>query len=122
MTFARWTYRVAGLYGLLVIVPMFFTLGWYEADHPPAVTHPEFYYGFAGVTLAWQLAFMVIGQDPRRYRPLMPVTWVEKFAWTIAASVLFAMGKLNATMFIAGLVDGALGVGFVVAFFRTRRI
>jgi hypothetical protein len=39
-------------------------------DQPPAITHPEFYYGFVGIATAWQVAFVIIGRDPERYRPL----------------------------------------------------
>ena len=29
-------------------------------DYPPAITHPEYFYGFLGVAAAWQVAFLVI--------------------------------------------------------------
>jgi hypothetical protein len=37
----------------------------------PPVNHPEFYYGFFGVTLSWQIMFLVIGSSPIRYRMAM---------------------------------------------------
>ena len=40
-------------------------------DNPPPVTHPEFYYGFVGVALAFQLVFLTIASDPLKYRPLI---------------------------------------------------
>ena len=37
----------------------------------PEINHPELYYGFVGVTLAWQIVYVLIGLDPLRYRPFM---------------------------------------------------
>ena len=36
-------------------------------DHPAGLTHPEYFYGFLGVAIAWQIAFFVIAHDPRRF-------------------------------------------------------
>ncbi len=47
-------------------------------NHPP-VTHPEFYYGFVGLALVWQIAFFIIASDPARYRPIMLAAIPEKF-------------------------------------------
>jgi hypothetical protein len=121
MRFASWTYRVAAIYGLLVTLPLFFTEGQYGRDHPPAVTHPEFYYGFAGLVIAWQLAFLVIGGDPVRYRPLMPVTFVEKFAFVVSTPILVAVGRTPGLMLAAAGMDAFWGVLFVVAYVRTPR-
>jgi hypothetical protein len=119
MRFAKYVYLIAGVYGLLVTLPLFFTEGQYGQDHPPAVTHPEFYYGFAGLCLAWQLAFLVIGSDPVRYRPLMPVTFVEKFSFVVAAPILYHLGRTPAVMVAAAGMDALLGVLFVLAYVRT---
>lgn len=40
-------------------------------DLPPPITHPEYFYDSIGVTIAWQVAFLVIARDPVRYRVLM---------------------------------------------------
>ena len=53
MSFARWVFRIAGIYGVLVIAPMYFLESRFPAENPPPITHPEFFYGFVGVTLAW---------------------------------------------------------------------
>ena len=69
--FARRVFTVAGIYGLVVLVPFYFLERWLGENRPPAITHAEFYYGFAGVAVAWQVAFLIIGRDPVRYRLLM---------------------------------------------------
>jgi hypothetical protein len=63
MKLARWIYLIAGIYGILVLAPALF--------RPPQGA-PEFYYGFIGLALAWQLAFFVVARDPIGFRALMP--------------------------------------------------
>ncbi|MCB0061042.1 MAG: hypothetical protein KDE19_02965 [Caldilineaceae bacterium] len=121
MRFAKWAFWIAGALGILEIAPLYFMEAQLAVDMPPALTHPEFYYGFAGVTLAWQLAFLVLGSDPQRYRPLMPVAVVEKVTFVVAAYWLWTQGRLP-SMFIGGaLLDLTYGIGFVVAYFMTGR-
>lgn len=57
MKFAKWVYRIAGIYGLLILTPQYFLETKNGIDFPPAINHPEYYYGFIGVALAWQVAF-----------------------------------------------------------------
>ncbi|HEX6124524.1 MAG TPA: hypothetical protein VFZ23_04055, partial [Pyrinomonadaceae bacterium] len=71
MRFARYTFAAAGTIGILVLVPLYFMLEQTGVDNPPPVTHPEFYYGFIGVALSFQIVFLIIATDPIRYRPLM---------------------------------------------------
>ena len=46
MKLASRVFRFAGIYGLIVLVPQYFTEVKLGVDYPPAITHPEFYYGF----------------------------------------------------------------------------
>src|SRR4051794_3182355 len=62
MTFARWVFLLAGMFGLAVLLPQFFAEGRIVRDYPPPITHPEFFYGFLGVGVAWQLVFLIISQ------------------------------------------------------------
>jgi drug/metabolite transporter (DMT)-like permease len=120
MKFARYTFLIAGIYGLIALAPQYFLEAKNGQDFPPAITHPEYYYGFIGVALAWQIVFLMISQNPARYRPLMLVAAVfEKFPFTVAAIVLFLQGRLHLMMLGAGLVDGVLGVLFIIAFLKT---
>jgi hypothetical protein len=122
MNFARRVFLVAGLLGVLAVLPMYFledTIGRYQ---PPAITHPIFFYGFLGVTLSWQVGFLVIARDPARFRPLMIPAMMEKATFGFAAVILFAMGRAPATSLGAGLFDLTLGVLFVAAFVKTRAV
>ncbi|HLM03120.1 MAG TPA: hypothetical protein VK400_18860 [Pyrinomonadaceae bacterium] len=121
MKFARYTFLIAGIYGLLALAPQYFLEAKNGRDFPPAITHAEYYYGFIGVALAWQIVFLLISQNPLRYRPLMPVAAIfEKFSFTVAAVVLFLQGRLHLMMLGAGIIDGILGVLFIISFLKTR--
>jgi hypothetical protein len=71
MKFAKIVFWTAGIWGILVLTPLFFILDSISRNDPPPVTHPGFYYGFATVGLAFQFVFVVIARDPVRFRPMM---------------------------------------------------
>ena len=70
---ARIVFRVAGIYGILILAPQYFLEKRIGHDLPPPITHPENYYGFIGVALAWQILYLLISGDPKRYRSIMIV-------------------------------------------------
>src|ERR1043165_3358511 len=119
MRFARLTFLIAGIYGLLALVPLYFLKQQIGRGYPPPITHPEYYYGFIGVAVAWQLAFIVMSRDPVRYRPLMPVAVVEKASFFIPAVLLYAQHRLSSFMLAAGTIDGVLGVLFLISYLKT---
>jgi hypothetical protein len=53
MRFARWVFLLSGVSGILLVTPPYFLERQTGEDYAPPVTHPEYYYGFLGVTLAW---------------------------------------------------------------------
>ena len=71
MKFAKVVFWIAGIWGLLIITPLYFMFDLIGRKDPPPITHPGFFYGFVGLALAWQIAFLVIARDPVRYRSLM---------------------------------------------------
>lgn len=119
MNLSKRVFLIAGLYGLVVLLPLYFLEEQTGRDNPPPITHPEFYYGFIGVAVAWQLAFLVIARDPVRFRPLMIPAMVEKGSFGFAAAVLFALGRLRVAMLTAGMIDLLLGTLFVIAYLNT---
>lgn len=120
MKFARWVFLLAGIYGVLVVVPQFFLERRVGEDYPPAITHPEYFYGFAGVALAWQYAFLIISRDPVRFRPMMLPGIMEKAAFGFATIALYLEERLAWQMLVFGLIDLVLGVLFLVAWVKTR--
>ena len=119
MTFARSVFRFAALYGLLAVLPMYFLEARIGRDQPPAITHPEFFYGFVGVVISWQLAFLVIAGDPKRFRPLMIPAVMEKATFGIAVVALFTAGRVATPILVLGLIDSTLGVLFIVSFIKS---
>lgn len=113
-------FRWAGIYGLVMIAPMYLTENYVGQSQPPPITHPEFYYGFLGVTLAWQVAFLIIASDPVRYRPLMAAAMIEKFSYAAAVFVLLSLGRVAGVTGVFAGIDLVLGVLFVVAWRATR--
>ena len=55
--FARRVFTGAGIYGLVCLVPMYGVERILGTMFPPPITHPEFFYGFAGVALAGRSRF-----------------------------------------------------------------
>lgn len=110
----------AGLYGLLVLLPLLL-LGDVAAGRlaPPASNRPEQYYGFVGVALAWQLAFIAIARDPRRLRPLMPAAVVEKWLSGGLVLGLYLFGRIDGMTLAPFVVDLVLGGLFAWAWWRT---
>jgi hypothetical protein len=120
MKFARIVFVAAGIWGLLVLAPFYFRFDAIGQATPPPITHPEFYYGFLGVALAWQIAFLVIGMDPVRFRPMMLVAVVEKLSYWISMIALYMQGRLAYGDFLlGGVVDLILAILFVIGFVKT---
>jgi hypothetical protein len=118
-TFARRVFLGAGIYGLVVLLPLYFVETSYAPGGAAVLNRPEFLYGFAGVALAWQLAFIVMSRDVARYRALIPVAIVEKLSFGVAALVLFSQGRLGNDLLAGGIVDLVLAVLFALSFFKT---
>lgn len=117
----KWVFRIAGIYGLLVLIPMYFMETQTGIDSPPAITHAEYYYGFIGTAVAWQFVFLLIATDPVKYRLVILAAWVEKFSFGIAGLVLFSQGKMPDPIFAGSLIDLFLGCCFVWAWFRIKK-
>jgi len=120
MTFAKRVFTGAGIWGLAIVTPLLFASDYIGRQYPPPVTHPDFYFGFVTVTLAWQIAFLTIGRDPVRFRPLMIAAMCEKFFYIVAMAALWLRGALAAGQAAVALPDLVLGILFVAAFVKTR--
>ncbi len=119
MRFAKWVFTVAGIYGLIAVAPQYFLESTIARTSGP-ITHPEYFYGFIGVTVAFQIVFLLIGRDPVRLRPIMPACMVEKVSFGAAAWPLYLAGRAPATVAVFSTIDLVLCVLFFISWRKTR--
>jgi hypothetical protein len=121
-TLARRLFFWAGVYGLIVIFPQYFLEERIGQDFPPAITHPEHFYGFLGTALAWQLAFFVIAKDVVRYRLLMIPGALEKIFFAVAVFSLYLQGRVAVVTVGFAALDLLLACLFLWAFFSITKL
>ena len=118
MCFAKWSFRLAGIYGILLLAPFYFLESAINAAGAP-ILHPEYFYGFVGTALAAQLLFLLISTDPQRYRPLMIVAVLGKISFGIPAWILWLGGRISGAVVSLGTVDLFLALLFTISYART---
>lgn len=121
MNGARRLFLLAGLYGLALLLPQYLMEARVGRDYPPAITHPEYFYGFLGVVIAWQIAFLIIASDPLRYRLLMIPSALEKLSFAAAVAILYWQERVPGIIAGFAAVDLVLGILFLRAFRRLGR-
>lgn len=122
MKFARRVFLIAGIYGLIVVLPLYFLEAKTGRDYPPPITHPEYYYGFIGVTAAWQILYLLVSTNPIRYRPVMIPPMLAKGSFVMAVTLLYLQGRVPLTMLGASMIDLLLLILFLVAYLRTPKL
>src|SRR5215203_2546931 len=106
MTFARTVFIGAGIWGLVVLTPFYWLVDITGRQYPMPVDYPNFFFGFFAVGLAWQIAFLVIGSDPARYRTFMLPAIVEKLGYVATLTVLYLHGRIPAIDVQPAIPDG----------------
>ena len=119
MRFARVVFIAAGVWGIVVLAPLYFLVDITGRQYVPPTVYPQFFYGFLSVAMAWQIAFLVIGTSPARFRPLMIAGMVEKLAYAVTVAVLYGQARISTLDAMAGVPDTLLGVLFIAAFAKT---
>jgi hypothetical protein len=119
MRFAKVVFRIAGIYGFIVLFPQYFLEDKTGHDFPPPITHPEFYYGFIGLALTWQLLFLLLSTDPVRYRLMMIPAMFEKVVFVIPVVILYYQHRVSQIILGLSLVDLILGTLFILAYVKT---
>lgn len=121
MKFAKYVFLLAGIYGLLVTFPLFFSEKQFEHDSPPAITHPEFYYTFIGLAVVWQIVFLFISTDPLRYRKFMLLCMLEKTPPLVAFCILYPQGRFPQLWILFMMIDLFLAALFFAAYIKTKK-
>ena len=120
MRFAKIVFLVAGIYGLLILAPIYFMENAIGQHTPPVITHTEYFYGFLGAGLAWQVLFLVLSADPVRYRAMILPSILEKVSYGIALIVLYSQRRLPLSVLAIGSVDWIFAFLFLAAYFKTK--
>ena len=120
MKFAKIVFTAAGVWGIVVLTPLYFLIDLTGRHYAPPTAYPQFFYGFLSVTMAWQIAFLVIGSSPARFRPLMIPSIVEKLGYIVTVAVLHGQARISAAETATAAPDVLLAVLFIVAFAKAR--
>jgi hypothetical protein len=119
MRFARNVFIAAGVWGFAIVTPLYFTFDLVGRSYPPPVTHADIYYGFVGVTLVWQLAFLIIAANPARYRRIMIAAILEKLVYVTTMVTLYVQGQIKGGQAAVAGPDFVLALLFIAAFIKT---
>ena len=118
MRFPKMCFAFAGWWGVISLTPLLFFYKAIGKLSPPQLNHPEYYFGFLTVALAWQIGFLVISRDPVRYRTMMLPGMIEKFGYAACCFVLLAEHQVSSITAMFGAVDFVLGLGFLLSYLR----
>jgi hypothetical protein len=118
MKFARYVFLIAGIYGLLVTFPLYFVEANLSANYPPPMNHLENYYSFIGVTVVWQILFLFVARDPRRFRPVMVFCSLEKLSLVPTFLVLVPRGLFPQAWIPLMVIDLIFGVLFFISYLK----
>ena len=121
MKLAKWTFRTAGIFGLIVMLPMLFLEKQIEQIMPPSVNHPEFFYGFVILNICWQVLYLFVAKDPARFRPIMIPSFFAKASGPVALMWLYLQGRISSQWITTTIMDGVFAILFLISFWVTGR-
>ncbi len=108
--FASRVYFWAAIYGIAVLALAYIQ----PIPDPWHLTH----LGFVGTALVFQGVFLVIARDPRRFAPIMPVTFFEKLCFGVPSIAFAATGQTPPMSAFFGAIDLVLMVFFIMAWVK----
>jgi hypothetical protein len=118
--FARIVFIVGGIWGIAVLAPLFFLRDITGLAYTPPATYPHFFYGFLTTAMAWQIAFLIIGSNPAKFRLLIIPAILEKWGYVLSVAMLHGNGRVSSSEAGTAVPDLLLGLLFIVAFVTTR--
>lgn len=117
--FAERVFLIASIWGTLALAPLYFLEDYLGDEFPPSITHPEYFYGFVGVALAWQILFFIMSRNILQYRAVMIPALLEKLSFSLAVIVLYAQGRVASTLLGSAGLDLVFAGLFLVAYLKT---
>jgi hypothetical protein len=118
MKFAKRAFFWGGIYGLLAVTPLYFLRSFMGRLFPPAINHPEFYYGFVGAVVVWHVLFLVVSKDPARYRAVMPVAALEKLVFGAPVLALIVLDRASVLLAPAAVIDLIWGALYLISYWK----
>jgi len=115
MKLAKWIFLIAGIFGLILTIPLVF------AEKMMSVQQPEFYYGFVFLDICLQIVYVIISTSPIRFRPMMIPAFIAKASGTVALTLLYLIGRVSFQWIVIGAVDGVFAVLFLIGYFSTPK-
>ena len=121
MRFRNNAFWWGGVYGVLLAVAFFLGEKVIVAKMPPELTHPEYYYAFAGALLVWHLLYLYIANHLQECRAIMPFATLEKISFALPVLALYASGRVTSLGLVGGaLVDLVWGALFFVTYLKLK--
>jgi len=121
MRFRNNAFWWGGVYGVLLAVAFFLGEKVIVAKMPPELTHPEYYYAFAGALLVWHLLYLYIANHLQECRAIMPFATLEKISFALPVLALYASGRVTSLGLVGGaLVDLVWGALFFVTYVKLK--
>lgn len=121
MKIAKWIFRIAGIYGLVVMIPIAFAEKLIEQVMPPVVNHPEFFYGFVLLNISWQVLYLFLARDPLQYRLMMLPAFLAKASAPFVLILLVLQNRISTQWIPTAFIDGIFAMLFVIAYWLTGR-
>jgi len=122
MRFAKVAFTAAGVWGIGVLTPLYWLVDITGRHYGRPTEYPQFFYGFLSVAMAWQIAFLIIGSNPARFRLLMIPGILEKLGHVAGVAVLYGRARIGWVDAQAAVPDFVLAMIFILAFVKTRPV
>ena len=120
MKFAKVVFVGAGMWGIGVLTPLYWLVDVSGRRYGVPTEYPQFYYGFLSVAMAWQIAFLIIGSNPARFRMLMIPGMLEKLGYVVPLVLLYQQARVTWADAQAAVPDFSLAILMMLAFVKTR--
>ncbi len=118
MKYAKLVFMIGGIYGLLAMIPLYFL----ENKIAPELNNPEYYYGFIGINIVWQVLYIYISTNPSKFRPIILFAFFVKILGVISISWLILTKRTETWWYGIIISDFVFAILFLTAYIITGRV